>query len=105
MASAPDDISNQLRHLTISESDVEFLRDQDLGRGVYGRVFKVCYHGSLCAAKEIHSILIEAAYTPAERRLQNNFLSECDCCSKLNYSNIVHLIGIYIILLNNYFQS
>ena len=96
MASAPEDISDQLRLLTVSESDVEFLRDQNLGRGAYGVVFKARYRGSVCAAKEIHSILIEAAYTPAERRrLQDNFIRECDHCSKLNHPNIVRFIGIY----------
>ena len=96
MATAPEDISDQLRRLTISESNIELLHDQDLGRGAYGRVFKARYRGSVCAAKEIHSILIEAAYTPAERRrLQAAFQRECDHCSKLNHPNIVHFIGIY----------
>ena len=92
MASAPGDINT----LTVSQSDVEFLRDEDLGRGAYGRVFKAKYRGSLCAAKEIHLILIEAAYTPAEReKLQDSFRRECDHCSKLNHVNIVHFIGMY----------
>ena len=96
MASAPEAISDHLRRSTISESNIELLRDQDLGRGAYGRVFKVRYRGSLCAAKEIHSILVEAAYIPAERRrLQAVFQRECDHCSKLNHPNIVHFIGMY----------
>ena len=96
MATSPEYISDRLRELTISRSNIEFLRDQDLGRGAYGRVFKVRYRGSLCAAKEIHSILIEAAYTPEERRrLQAAFQRECDHCSKLNHPNIVHFIGTY----------
>ena len=65
MAIAPEDISDQLRRLTVPDSNVEFLRDQDLGRGAYGRVFKARYRGSVCAAKEIHSILVEYAKTPA----------------------------------------
>ena len=96
MAIEPEDISDQLRLLTVSESNVEFLRDQNLGRGAYGIVFKARYRGSVCAAKEIHSILIDAAYIPAERRvLQNNFIRECYHCSKLNHPNIVRFIGIY----------
>jgi len=31
----------------------------ELGCGAYGRVYAVNYHGTICAAKEIHSILIE----------------------------------------------
>ena len=96
MVTAPEEINDRLRQLTISESNIEFLRDQDLGRGAYGRVFKARYRGSLCAAKEIHSILIEAAYTSAERgRLQATFQRECDNCSKFNHPKIVHFIGIY----------
>ena len=96
MASPVEDISDQLRRLTVSEYEVAFLRDQHLGRGAYGIVFKARYRGSVCAAKEIHSILIDAAYTPAERRrLQDSFIHECDHCSKLNHPNIVRFIGIY----------
>ena len=87
------DISHQLRQLTICEANVQFLRDQE---GAYGRVFKARYRKSVCAAKEIHSILIDAAYTPAEKgRLQDNFIRECYHCSKLNHPNIVHFIRIY----------
>ena len=96
MASTLEDIRDQLRRLTIFGSEIESLRDQQLGRGAYGIVFKARYRGSVYAAKEIHSILIDAAYTPAERRiLQDNFIRECDHCSKLNHPNIVRFIGIY----------
>ena len=53
MVIEPADITDKLRRLTISKSTVEFL-DQDLGRGAYGRLFKVWYHGSVCTAKEMH---------------------------------------------------
>ena len=52
MASTSEDISDQLRRLTVSEPDVEFLRGQKLGRGAYGIVFKGRYRGSVCAAKD-----------------------------------------------------
>ena len=32
---------------------------EELGRGAYGRVYAVKYCETLCAAKEIHSILVE----------------------------------------------
>ena len=91
-----ENISHQLRHLTVSESTVALIRDQELGRGAYGRVLKARHRRSVCAAKEIHSILIDAANTQAERRrLQDNFIRECYHCSKLKHPNIVHFIGIY----------
>ena len=49
MATAPEDICDQLRRSTVSESDVEFLRDQNLGRGAYEVVFKERYRESVGA--------------------------------------------------------
>jgi len=39
MASLPEDTINQV----ISETDIILLKDQALGRGAYGRVFKAKY--------------------------------------------------------------
>ena len=33
--------------------------NEELGRGAYGKVFAVKYCETICAAKEIHSILVE----------------------------------------------
>ena len=35
------------------------LNRDELGRGAYGRVYAVKYCQTICAAKEIHSILVE----------------------------------------------
>ena len=80
-----------------SNREPEFLPGEELGRGAYGRVFKAQYRGSLCAVKEVHSILIQLTQMAPEerRRLQATFQRECDHCSKLNHPNIVHFIGIY----------
>ena len=79
------------------EPEVEFEAGEELGRGAYGRVFKAKYHGSVCAAKEVHSILIQLTQMAPEerRRLQDSFQRECDHCSNLNHPNIVHFVGIY----------
>ena len=76
---------------------VEFEPGREVGRGAYGRVFKAKYRGSVCAAKEIHSILIQSTLMAPEerRRLQESFQRECDHCSKLNHPNIVRFFGIY----------
>ena len=85
-----------LKQVTFSEFQVEIIRDQVLGRGAYGNVFKARNRGVLCAAKEIHSFLVEGANTTAERkRLQDSVIQECDHCNKLVHINIVHFIGIY----------
>ena len=89
-------VGDELKHLAITGSSIELLRDRNLGKGAYGRVYKARYRGSLCAAKEIHSILIEAASTQAEKQaLLNSFIRECYHCSKLNHSKIVKFVGIY----------
>ena len=96
MANISEVIGDELKHLAITGSKIELLKDQNLGKGAYGRVYKARYQGSLCAAKEIHSILIEAACTPAEKKsLLDNFIRECYHCSKLNHPNIVKFIGTY----------
>ena len=64
---------------TNPEPKVEFVPGEELGRGAYGRVFKAKYRGldrgSMCAAKEVHSILIQLTQmAPEERkRLQDSF--------------------------------
>ena len=79
------------------ETQVEFVPGEELGRVAYGRVFKVRYRGSVYAAKEVHSILIQLTQMAPEerRRLQDSFQRECDHCSNLNHPNIVRFIGIY----------
>ena len=47
---------------------VRYLNRKELGRGAYGKVYAVKYCETICAAKEIHSILIEDV-GEAERRL------------------------------------
>ena len=70
---------------------------EELGRGAYGRVFKVRYRGSVCAAKEVHSILIQSTFMDpvGRRRLQDSFLRECEYLSRLNHPNIVRFVGMY----------
>ena len=82
-----DEISEQLKKLTLQ--GVKNL-NQQLGKGAYGRVFTVKYNGVICAAKEIHSILVEAS-----DRYQANFMLECIRCSELTHPNIVHFMGVY----------
>ena len=80
-------------NLMISKSHIKLLRDQKLGKA-YGNIFKAKYRGSLCAAKEIQSILTEAS-TSERNELQDDFIRECYLWSTLNHQNIVRFIGIY----------
>ena len=83
--------------ISAAEPEVEFVAGEELGRGAYGRVFKTKYRGSVYAAKEVHSIMIQLTQKAPEerRRLQESFQRECDYCSNLDHPNIVRFIGIY----------
>ena len=66
-----------------------------IGRGSYGRVIEVYVHGTLCAAKEVHPILVEQV-TPKEfEATKNSFLSECVKASRILHPNVVQMLGIY----------
>ena len=89
---ASQDVSALLKDVTI-EGVVPI--DKELGRGAYGRVFTVKYCGLVCAAKEIHPILIEGV-SPAERKtIVDNFIRECHHCSVIRHPNIVQFLGVY----------
>ena len=67
-----------------------------LGRGSYGSVFTVKYNGNICAAKKIHSILIDQDVAPADSQaIKNDFIQECLCCSSIRHRNIVKFLGVY----------
>ena len=68
--------------------------NKDLGCGSYGKVFTVKYCGLICAAKEIHSILLEAQ-DEARESVIRSFLRECYHCSELRHPNIVQFMGVY----------
>ena len=74
---------------------VTSLNRKELGRGAYGKVYAVKYCETVCAAKEIHSILIEDV-GEAERRLTiDSFLRECRQCSMLRHPNVIQFLGVY----------
>ena len=67
----------------------------EIGRGAYGLVKKVSVHGTTCAAKDIHAILINYASDEELERITKSFLEECVKCSKLFHPNIVQFLGIH----------
>ena len=68
--------------------------DKEIGRGAYGRVFAVKYCGLVCAAKEIHSILLDVPEDDRRSVIQS-FFQECYHCSELRHPNIVQFMGVY----------
>ena len=81
-----------VKHLIIT--GVKFT-DRELGRGSYGRVFVVDYNGVTCAAKQIHSILIEGVSPRQHSQIKQDFMQECLLHSKLHHPNIVKMLGVY----------
>ena len=75
---------------------VTSLNRKELGRQSYGKVYTVKYCQTVCAAKEIHSILIEDVGPETERRLTiESFLRECRQCSMLRHPNVIQFLGVY----------
>ena len=66
-----------------------------IGKGAYGRVIKVHVHGTLCAAKEVHSILVEQVSSREFEVTKQAFLSECVKASRILHPNVVQMLGIY----------
>jgi len=66
-----------------------------IGKGAYGRVIEVCVHGTLCAAKEVHPILVDGV-TPGElEAVKWSFLTECVNASRIHHPNVVQVLGIH----------
>ena len=89
MATAPKNISDCLKELTVSSTEIcESIIGREIGCGAYSRAFTVKYGVSLCAAKEIHSFLVEGV---GQQLIRERFLQHC---SVLKHPNIVHFVDI-----------
>ena len=74
---------------------VKELDRDELGRGAYGRVYAVKYCETICAAKEIHSILVEGVGQVQMQRTIESFMRECRQCSTLRHPNVIQFLGVY----------
>ena len=86
--------SEALRHLRIPSSHIR-CTGVELGKGSYGKVFEVDYRGTLCAAKEVHSFLLQLVDRDGAAKLKDDFLRECHLWSTLRHPNVVQFLGIY----------
>ena len=68
---------------------------KDIGVGAYGRVFEVEFCGTVCAAKEVHPILVQGVRREDFEATKKAFLTECIRSGSLSYPNIVHFLGVY----------
>lgn len=84
-----DEIESQLKRLQLVKVAST---GKVIGNGSYGQVIEVYVHGTLCAAKEIHPILIK--HDDAER-VRRSFQIECVKSSRIFHPNVVQVLGIY----------
>ena len=71
---------------------------KEIGRGAYGRVFEVDYEGTLCAAKEVHALLLKYAQGGDLQKIKDNFLRECQIWSALRHPCVVQFLGSVILV-------
>ena len=71
---------------------------KEIGRGAYGRVFEVDYEGTLCAAKEVHALLLQYAQGDDLEKIKDDFLSECQIWSTLRHPCVVQFLGSVILV-------
>ena len=65
-----------------------------VGRGAYGTVFKARYCTD-CAAKEVHSILVDSMPHQEVECLKDQFLRMSYLLSKCHHPNVLQFIGIF----------
>ena len=65
-----------------------------IGRGAFGCVIEVYVHETLCAAKEIHSILVDNVTSSEFEGTKKLFLNECANASQVNHPNVVQVLGV-----------
>ena len=73
---------------------------KEIGRGSYGRVFEVDYEGTVCAAKEVHALLLQYAQGDYLQKIKDNFLRECQIWSTLRHPCVVQFLGSVILVVS-----
>ena len=71
---------------------------KEIGRGAYGRVFEVDYEETLCAAKEVHALLLQYSQGGDLQKIKDDFLSECQIWSTLRHPCVVQFLGSVIVV-------
>ena len=87
----PSNFSNQFQSLQLAGVQ---LTGKRLGRGADATVQEVNWLGTLCAAKQLHEILLEDDSPGGARRFIENFEKECITWSKLIHPQIVQFLGV-----------
>ena len=89
---ASKDLTDQLKDLTLENV---IPQNKELGRGAYGKVFSVDFLGLPCAAKEIHSLLLDGISAEEKKAIKDGFIRECYHSGLIRHPNIVQFMGVY----------
>ena len=91
---ASKDLSDQLKDLTLENV---IPQNKELGCSAYEKVFSVTvdFLGLPCAAKEIHSLLLDGISAEEKKAIKDSFIRECYHSSLIRHLNIVQFMGIY----------
>ena len=87
--------TTDLLHTCVIPKSRVKLTGECLGNGAYGKVSEVDYGGKLCAAKQIHSLLLEVGSEKEVKKLKDDFIRECHLWSTLRHPNVVLFLGVY----------
>ena len=87
----PSSFSGQFQSLELTGVQ---LTGKKLGKGSDATVQEVNWHGTLCAAKQLHEILLEDDSPGGARRFIKNFEKECITWSKLIHPHIIQFLGV-----------
>ena len=80
---------NETLLLPLSAFDISHIPIR-LGSGSCGLVETVIFRGSICAIKHINVNLLEG---PRRKKIIDDFIQECNCCSEIIHENIVRFYG------------
>ena len=89
---ASKDLRGLLQDLTLEDV---IPQSKELGRGAYRKVFTVNHVGLPCAAKEIHSLLLDGVSAEEKKAIKDGFIRECYHSSLVRHPNIVQFMGVY----------
>lgn len=67
-----------------------------LGNGSFGVVDELYVQGTLCAAKQLHGILLDHRNKGADRII-SHFVEECRIMSSVRHPNIVQFLGLHML--------
>ena len=87
----PSSFSKQFASLEITGIQ---LTGKILGKGSDATIKEINWVGTLCAAKQLHEILLEDDSPGGAKRFVDNFEKECMTWSKLIHPNIVQFLGV-----------